>query len=75
MVLECNLLHIVEIGLHTQFIGEIMDIKADEEVLGDNGVPHIEKVKSFLFDPANRRYYGFGRYLGRAFSIGKELLS
>jgi flavin reductase (DIM6/NTAB) family NADH-FMN oxidoreductase RutF len=75
MVLECSLLHTLEIGLHTQFIGEIMDIKADEEALGDNGVPDIEKVKSFLFDPANRRYYGFGRYLGQAFSIGKELKS
>jgi len=73
MVLECSLLQTVEIGLHTQFIGEIMDIKADEEVLSDNGVPDIEKVKSFLFDPANRSYYGFGGYLGRAFSIGKEL--
>ena len=75
MILECNLLHTVEIGLHTQFVGEIMDIKADEEVLGDNELPDIEKVKSFLFDTANRGYYGFGRYLGKAFSIGKELMS
>jgi flavin reductase (DIM6/NTAB) family NADH-FMN oxidoreductase RutF len=73
MVLECKLLHTVEIGLHTQFIGEIMDIKVDEEVLGGNGLPDIEKVKSFLFDPANRDYYGFGKHLGKAFSIGKEL--
>ena len=29
VVLECRLLHIVEIGLHTQFIGEIIDVKAD----------------------------------------------
>jgi flavin reductase (DIM6/NTAB) family NADH-FMN oxidoreductase RutF len=26
-----------EIGLHTQFIGEILDIKADEDVLDDKG--------------------------------------
>ncbi len=75
MILECKLLHTVEIGLHTQFIGEIMDIKADEEVLGDNGLPDIAKVKSFLFDPANRGYYGFGKCLGKAFSIGRELMS
>ena len=72
VILECNLLHTIEIGLHTQFIGEIMDVKADEEVLGDNNLPDIGKVNSFLFDPANRGYYGFGRYLGKAFSIGKE---
>ncbi len=56
MILECKLLHTVEIGLHTQFIGEIMDIKADEEVLGDNGLPDIAKVKSFLFDPGNTSF-------------------
>ena len=75
MVLECKLLHTVEIGLHTQFIGEIMDIKADEEVLGDNGLPDMEKVNSFLFDAANQGYYGFGRYLGKAFSIGREIIT
>jgi flavin reductase (DIM6/NTAB) family NADH-FMN oxidoreductase RutF len=73
MVLECNLLHTIEIGLHTQFIGEIMDVKAEVEVLGDNGLPDIEKVKSFLFDSSNRGYYGFGEYLVKAFSIGREL--
>ena len=27
LVLECRLLHTIEIGLHTQFIGEILDVK------------------------------------------------
>jgi len=35
LVLECKLLQIVEIGLHTQFIGEIMDVKCDEEIIAD----------------------------------------
>jgi len=30
LVLECKLIRTIEIGLHTQFIGEIMDVKADE---------------------------------------------
>ena len=34
LVLECRLLRAVEIGLHTQFIGEILDVKADESVIG-----------------------------------------
>src|SRR4030042_1151866 len=29
LVLECKLLQTIEIGLHTQFIGEIIDVKAD----------------------------------------------
>jgi len=71
-ILECKLLHTFEIGLHTQFIGEIMDIKADEAVLGENGLPNIEKIKPFMFVPDSGTYYGIGEYLGKAFSIGKD---
>ena len=34
-VLECRLLHTTEIGMHTQFIGEITDVKIDESVTGE----------------------------------------
>ena len=73
--LECKLLHTLEIGLHTQFIGEILDIKADETVLGDDGRPLIEKIKPLIFSPSHRTYYAVGEYLGKAFSIGKEIKS
>ncbi len=41
LVLECRVIHTIEIGLHTQFIGEIMDIKAEESVFvtGDLKMP------------------------------------
>lgn len=72
-VLECRLLHTIEIGLHTQFIGEVMDIKADESVLGENGIPDIKKIQPVLYSPDTRTYYGVGQYLGKAFSIGKDI--
>jgi flavin reductase (DIM6/NTAB) family NADH-FMN oxidoreductase RutF len=34
--LECKLVQQIEIGLHTQFIGEILDIEAVEELLDEN---------------------------------------
>jgi flavin reductase (DIM6/NTAB) family NADH-FMN oxidoreductase RutF len=71
--LECKLLHTIEIGLHTQFVGEIVDIKADESALGENGALDIERVKPILYAPENRAYYGVGEYLGRAFSIGRQI--
>jgi len=71
--LECKLLHTLEIGLHTQFIGEILDVKADETVLGDDGLPQIEKIKPLIFSPSNPSYYGIGEYLGKAFSLGKAI--
>jgi flavin reductase (DIM6/NTAB) family NADH-FMN oxidoreductase RutF len=72
LVLECRLLQAVEIGLHTQFIGEILDVKADEGALDKNGLPDIEKVRPAIFAPESRGYYGVGKHLGEAFSIGKE---
>ncbi|HEY4759204.1 MAG TPA: flavin reductase family protein, partial [Thermoguttaceae bacterium] len=51
LVLECKLLHTIEIGLHTQFIGQIMDVKADENVLGSDGLPDMNKVRPFVFAP------------------------
>lgn len=75
LVLECRLLKTIEIGLHTQFIGEILDIKADSGILDDQGLPDIAKLKPFFYDPANRNYYGTGPFLGRGFSIGKEIKS
>lgn len=71
--LECKLLHTIEIGLHTQFIGEVVDIKADESLLGADGTLDIKKVKPILFAPECREYYGIGDFLGKAFSIGREI--
>jgi flavin reductase (DIM6/NTAB) family NADH-FMN oxidoreductase RutF len=73
MVLECRLLHTLEIGLHTQFVGEIVDLKVDEDLTGEKGTPDIEKVKPFLYAPDASAYYRIGERLGNAFSIGKEI--
>lgn len=71
VVLECKLLHTFEIGLHTMFVGEIVDIKAEESVLDESGNPDIEKVRPVIYGTGNRSYYGIGRGLGKAFSIGE----
>jgi len=73
LILECKVLHTVEIGLHTQFIGEILDVKADAAVLGEKGLPDIEKVKPLVFGPEVRTYHGLGKYLGEAFSLGRKI--
>ena len=72
MVIECRVIHTLEIGLHTQFIGEIMDIKAEESVLDENGIADILNVKPLVFDTGQGAYYGIGERMGKAFSIGKK---
>jgi flavin reductase (DIM6/NTAB) family NADH-FMN oxidoreductase RutF len=72
-VLECRLLHTFEIGLHTQFVGEIMDIKVEKAALGDGGLPDIRSIRPIVFAPQSQEYYGIGDFLGKAFSIGKDI--
>ena len=71
-ILECQLLQSVEIGLHTQFIGEIKDTKVDEDVIKDDD-PLIEKIMPLIFALDNRSYYGVGKYVAKAFSIGQGI--
>ena len=73
LVVECRLLHSIEIGLHTQFVGEILDVKAEESVFDEKGYVDIEKVRPILFEPEINTYHGVGKLLGRAFSMGKEI--
>jgi flavin reductase (DIM6/NTAB) family NADH-FMN oxidoreductase RutF len=73
LVLECRVVQIHELGLHTQFVGQILDVKADEETLDSAGLPDILKVLPLIFSPGNREYYGVGSALGHAFAVGKEI--
>ncbi len=72
VILECQLIQTVRIGGHTQFIGEIKDVKVEESCLDPAGVPDVEKVAPFMFSPGDRRYYAVRQCLGKAFAIGRE---
>ena len=73
LVLECGLIHTLELGLHTRFIGEIVDVKAEESVLSKDRSIDIERMDAFFYIPGNRTYYRLGPYLGKAYSIGAGL--
>ncbi|MBN1902675.1 flavin reductase, partial [Candidatus Sumerlaeota bacterium] len=74
LVLECNLLHAYEIGLHTMFVGEIKDVKADKSVLSEGDLIDMEKLKPIIYLPKDSNYYKTGEKIGKGFSIGKELM-
>ena len=63
LVLECRLLHTFELGLHTQFIGEILDVKADDAILEAGDIPDLEKLRPLIFAPERSEYYAIGRRL------------
>jgi flavin reductase (DIM6/NTAB) family NADH-FMN oxidoreductase RutF len=73
LVIECRLKQTVELGLHTMFIGEIVDVKADESILNAGGAPEMAKLKPFLFAPGNSDFYGIGASIGSMEELGKPL--
>jgi flavin reductase (DIM6/NTAB) family NADH-FMN oxidoreductase RutF len=72
LIIECKLLNSFEIGLHTMFVGEIVDVKADREVLGEDGSLDVQKLKPFFFDSSSRQYFKLGGLLGKAFDVGRN---
>lgn len=73
VVIECALIHTIELGLHTQFIGEIVDVKADAEVLQPDGLPDFMKLQTIVFDTAHPAYHRVGPLVAPAFSIGEQI--
>lgn len=69
--LECRLFKSVEIGVHVQIIGEILDVKV-RDGLGSGEYPSVEEVRPIFYAPGILGYYGAGEYLGQAFSLGRR---
>ena len=72
MILECKVIHHYEIGLHTHFVGEILDVKIEDSMLTDEGTPDIEKIRPIVFSPEVRKYHTIGKFIGKAFEVGKK---
>ena len=72
--LECCLIHRLEVGLHTLFVGEIVDVQCEEDCLNEEGRPSIGKLQPLIFGVTKAEYYAVGDLVGPAFDIGKPLM-
>ncbi len=70
--LHCRLLHRFDIGVHEQFVGEVLDVEVDEAVLDEHGQPDIRKIDPLLYSIGERAYFGVGAFVAQAFSVGKR---
>ncbi len=71
MTIECNLLKFNEDGI---CIGEIVNVCADESVLGADGMIDPEKLEAITYDSVHHKYIKLGDVVGNAFSDGKKLV-
>lgn len=70
MALECKLAKITEDG---NIIGEIVNVNADERILGEDGMIDAGKLQAISFDPVHNAYLVLGEKVGNAFSDGNAL--
>jgi flavin reductase (DIM6/NTAB) family NADH-FMN oxidoreductase RutF len=81
LVMECKLKETVNLGSHTMFIGEVIDLKADNDFLSSIIVKSdlelikvdIGKIKPFTYDLSLREYYKLGDKAGKGFYEGLKL--
>jgi flavin reductase (DIM6/NTAB) family NADH-FMN oxidoreductase RutF len=73
--LICKVIQKVELGSHTQFIGEILDVLVNEDVLAHNRLPDINKIQPLLYDSIAKSYYSVGDFIANAFSTDLDDIS
>jgi flavin reductase (DIM6/NTAB) family NADH-FMN oxidoreductase RutF len=73
MTLECRVYQAHEIGVHTWFAGEILDVLVDESVLDSNGHIDVAAMAPMIFNPENAHYYRIGDRVAQAFSAGRAI--
>ncbi len=70
VALECELVKFNEDG---NVVGRIVNVSADESVLGAEGLIDPAKLRPIAFDPVNNGYLVLGERVGSAFSDGGKI--
>ena len=71
LALECE---VISYDAETcRLVGRIVNVSADESVLGDNGKVDVAKLQPITYDPMNHDYLALGEKVGNAFQAGVAL--
>ena len=71
MALECEVISYDEETC--RLVGRIVNVCADESVLGENGKVDVRKLAPITYDPMNHHYLVLGEKAGQAFLDGVAL--
>lgn len=72
--MECKLLHVLELGSHDLFVGEIVASWISKNCLEEDGTINALKVSPLCYAPLDGAYYTLGYSAGRAFDIGRAFI-
>ena len=74
MTLECRIIEkIGESPEGYNIVAEIVNVLVDENYLGEDGKPDVEKMQLITFDPIHLGYIELGKRVGNAFADGRAL--
>ena len=65
MIVECQLIETHELGLHTQYIGQVVNVLVDEDVLDEENYVDIEQLRPIIFSPGRTVYHSVGGFIGK----------
>lgn len=71
--LECEVVHAVTVGSHTQVTGEVRRIVADESILTERGKIDLDRLRPIIYDEEQMRYLSVGEKAADAFRCGAKL--
>lgn len=74
VVMECELLDILDTEYVSGIVGRIVNVKAEEAVLSDNGKVDPAKLRALIFDTFQHGYYVTGEKVGQAWNAGAKLM-
>ncbi len=75
VTLECELAEIVNTENLHAIVGKIVNVSADEKVVGDKDKIDPVKVNALIFDQFRSGYYSVGEKAGQAWDAGKGLMN
>jgi len=70
VVMECELLEFLESEHVSGIVGRIVNVKAEEAVLSENGKVDPAKLGALMFDQFQSGYYVTGEKVGQAWNAG-----
>lgn len=70
VVMECELLEFLDSEYVSGIVGKIVNVKAEESVLSENGKVDPARLQALIFDQFQHGYYVTGEKVGQAWNAG-----
>ena len=74
LTLECQVSKVTKVGEDYHFVGDIVNILVDEDILTDGKID-VKKLQAITFDPAGGKYIALGDAVGNAYREGRKYMA